>query len=199
MVGVGPQQAPVGVADLGAGSVGQYDDAVRRFDLDPLPGVGEGGIRFYAGYPLYGPGGHAVGTFCIYDSEPRKLADGDVETLAEIAAWAQRELESFDDLERASAVQRQLQPRSIGDLDGYAVCALCLPAYAVGGDFYDHHRVRDGAVFTVADVMGKGMGAAIIAASARAVRSGSMLCRILAPDSPPSRKISSSSASAEDS
>lgn len=132
-----------------------------------LPGVGVDGIRFYAGYPLYGPGGHAVGTFCVFDTAPRRLTPADVDTLRELAAWAQRELESADDLERASAVQRQLLPRTLDDLEGYRVCALCLPAYAVGGDFYDHYRVAGGAVFTVADVMGKGLGAAILAASVR--------------------------------
>ena len=36
-----------------------------------LPAVAaEGGVRFYAGFPLYGPGGHPVGTFCVYDTEP---------------------------------------------------------------------------------------------------------------------------------
>jgi serine phosphatase RsbU (regulator of sigma subunit) len=49
---------------------------------------------------------------------------------------------------------------------------VCLPAYAVGGDFYDHYPVRGGAVFTVADVMGKGLGAAILAASVRSALRG---------------------------
>ncbi|MGA5462041.1 GAF domain-containing SpoIIE family protein phosphatase [Mycobacterium sp. NPDC050041] len=132
-----------------------------------VPGVGGDGIRFYAGYPLYGPGGHPVGTFCIFDNKPRALAGSELEAFKELAAWAQRELESTDDLERASAVQRQLLPRPLGDLPGYSVCAMCLPAYAVGGDFYDHYRVQGGAMFTVADVMGKGLGAAILAASVR--------------------------------
>ncbi len=30
-------------------------------------------IRFYAGIPLAGPGGHRVGTFCVADLEPREL------------------------------------------------------------------------------------------------------------------------------
>jgi serine phosphatase RsbU (regulator of sigma subunit) len=133
-----------------------------------VPGIGGAdGIRFYAGYPLYGPGGHPVGTFCVYDTRPRALAGSELQTFKELAAWAQRELESSDDLERASDVQRQLLPRPLGDLPGYSVCSLCLPAYAVGGDFYDHYRVQGGAIFTVADVMGKGLGAAILAASVR--------------------------------
>lgn len=133
-----------------------------------VPGIGgENGIRFYAGYPLYGPGGHPVGTFCIYDTSPRTLSSAQLQMFEEFAAWAQRELERSDDIERAAAVQRQLLPLPLGDLPGYTVGALCLPAYAVGGDFYDHYRVGRSAVFTVADVMGKGLGAAILAASVR--------------------------------
>lgn len=138
-----------------------------------LPAIcAPGGVRFYAGYPLYGPGGHPVGTFCIYDTEPRRLRPAQLESFVELAAWAQRELESSNDLERAATVQRQLLPRAMVDLPGYTVRALCLPAYAVGGDFYDHYPVDAGMVFTVADVMGKGLGAAILTATVRSALRG---------------------------
>ena len=145
-----------------------------------LPGIcADGGIRFYAGHPLYGPGGHAVGTFCIYDTKPRRLSCAQRETFTELAAWAQRELQSTDDVERAATVQRQLLPPTLGDMPGYTVSALCLPAYAVGGDFYDHYPVPGGMVFTVADVMGKGLGAAILTAVVRsALRGGSRAVEI---------------------
>ena len=59
-------------------------------------------------------------------------------------------------------------------LPGFEVAGACAPALAVGGDFYDWYRVSEGAAFTLADVMGKGIGAAIIAATVRAVlRAGS--------------------------
>jgi serine phosphatase RsbU (regulator of sigma subunit) len=145
-----------------------------------MPGIlADGGIRFYAGYPLYGPGGHAVGTFCVYDTKPRQLSSAQRETFAQLAAWAQRELQSTDDVERAATVQRQLFPPPLGDLPGYSISALCLPAYAVGGDFYDHYPVRGGMIFTVADVMGKGLGAAILAAVVRsALRGGSRVVEL---------------------
>lgn len=132
----------------------------------------DGGIRFYAGYPLFGPGNHAVGTFCIYDTKPRRLTASQRETFVELAAWAQRELQSADDLQRAANVQRQLLPPPLGNVPGYSVCALCLPAYAVGGDFYDHYPVPGGMIFTVADVMGKGLGAAILTATVRSALRG---------------------------
>ncbi|WP_439033061.1 PP2C family protein-serine/threonine phosphatase [Gordonia terrae] len=132
------------------------------------------GIRFYAGYPLYGPGGHPVGTFCLYDTQPRELTADQQTAFRELAAWAQREIENSDDLERAALVQRRLLPPPLGVVPGYSVAAMCLPAYAVGGDFYDHYPWRNGFVFTVADVMGKGLGAAILTATVRsAVRAAS--------------------------
>ncbi|ETA08007.1 MULTISPECIES: PP2C family protein-serine/threonine phosphatase [Gordonia] len=128
---------------------------------------GEGGIRFYAGYPLYGPGGHPVGTFCVYDTRPRQLTADQLAAFRELAAWAQREIENSDDLERAAKVQRQLLPPPLGIVPGYSIETMCLPAFAVGGDFYDHYPCHDGLVFTVADVMGKGLGAAILTATVR--------------------------------
>lgn len=149
------------------------DDCTAVPDFAELPAIAvDNGIRFYAGYPLFGPGGHPVGTFCIFDDQPRSLDAGQRETFRELATWAQRELERSDDLERAAAVQRLMLPPPIGDLPGYSVCSLCVPAFAVGGDFYDHYPVQSGMVFTVADVMGKGLGAALITASVRSALRG---------------------------
>ncbi|MDV3130688.1 SpoIIE family protein phosphatase [Mycobacterium sp. 29Ha] len=144
------------------------EDARQEPDFCELPAIkAEGGVRFYAGYPLFGPGSHPVGTFCIYDTKPRSLDSEQVETFRELAGWVQRELERFDEMDRATQVQSHLLPRPLGDLPGYTVCALCLPAFAVGGDFYDHYSSQRGVIFTVADVMGKGLGAAILTASVR--------------------------------
>lgn len=133
-----------------------------------LPAVAvAGGVRFYAGFPLYGPGEHPVGTFCVYDTEPRILSAQDRATFAELAGWAQRELASSDALRRAVEVQHQLLPPPLGDLPGYTVATLFEPAFAVAGDFYDHYPVPGGINITVADVMGKGLGPAIVAANVR--------------------------------
>jgi hypothetical protein len=144
------------------------EDAREHPDFCELPAIkAEGGVRFYAGYPLFGPGGHPVGTFCIYDIKPRALDAEQLETFRELACWVQRELERIDEMESATQVQSHLLPRPLGDLPGYTVGAVCLPAFAVGGDFYDHYSSQRGVIFTVADVMGKGLGAAILTASVR--------------------------------
>ncbi len=69
------------------------EDAV----LDPIfaqnPAVlDEPHIRFYAGYPVQGRGGHNVGTLCIIDKEPRQFTEGDRETLKDLAEMVEKEL-----------------------------------------------------------------------------------------------------------
>jgi GAF domain-containing protein len=51
-------------------------------------------IRFYAGHPVKGPGGHNVGTLCIMDNLPRVFTDDDRETLRDLAENVEKELRS---------------------------------------------------------------------------------------------------------
>jgi serine phosphatase RsbU (regulator of sigma subunit) len=52
---------------------------------------------------------------------------------------------------------------------GYQVAGACVPAAEVGGDFFDWYVVDGQLHLTIADVMGKGIGSAILAATVRAV------------------------------
>ena len=47
--------------------------------------TGEPYIRFYAGQPLHGPGGHKVGSLCIADRRPRTLRGDELEVLLRTA------------------------------------------------------------------------------------------------------------------
>lgn len=131
-------------------------------------------IRFYAGYPIEGPGGEPLGALCIFDPIPREFSGAEKNMLRELAQWVQKEMAAAKELDRAAEVQRGLLPKPMVSLPGYQVAGACIPAQAVGGDFYDWYPAAEGAIFTLADVMGKGIGAAIIAATVRGVlRSGS--------------------------
>ena len=66
-----------------------YLDA--RFAGNPLV-HGEPHIRFYAGYPLRGPQGHRVGSFCIIDHQPRHMSEEDVRVLEELGHQVEAEL-----------------------------------------------------------------------------------------------------------
>ncbi|HEY8702546.1 MAG TPA: SpoIIE family protein phosphatase [Arthrobacter sp.] len=73
------------------------------------------------------------------------------------------------ELERATEVQQSLLPKEDVRVDGYDVAGAFRPSRNVGGDFYDWYPSPDGLHLTFADAMGKGMGAALIAATVRAV------------------------------
>ncbi|MHB1192941.1 MAG: ATPase, T2SS/T4P/T4SS family [Longimicrobiales bacterium] len=66
-----------------------YLDA--RFADNPLV-TGDSKVRFYAGYPLKGPGGHNVGSFCIVDHEPRAFTEADAQVLKELGREVEAEL-----------------------------------------------------------------------------------------------------------
>lgn len=71
------------------------------------------------------------------------------------------------DLIRAVEVQRALQPKDIAPSPGFEVAGTCIPARSVGGDFYDWYGIPEGVVITIGDVMGKGVGAGMIASAVR--------------------------------
>lgn len=75
------------------------------------------------------------------------------------------------ELEIAASIQRSLLPRGVpGDGAGgrVDVYADVIPATEVGGDFYDYFMINDRRLgFVVADVSGKGVGAAIYMAVSR--------------------------------
>jgi signal transduction histidine kinase len=62
-----------------------------RFADNPLV-TGEPRVRYYAGVPLHGAGGHRLGTLCILDRQPRELSADDLQLLHDLAAWAENEL-----------------------------------------------------------------------------------------------------------
>lgn len=74
------------------------------------------------------------------------------------------------ELEIAQQIQRSLLPKTIPRLPGMDLAGFCQSAHQVGGDFYDVLKVRDDAVLLViADVMGKGIPAAMFAAILRSL------------------------------
>ena len=71
------------------------EDAVLdpRFAQNPLV-LEEPRIRFYAGQPVRGPGGHNVGTLCIMDKNPREFSEDDRETLRDLGEMVEKELKA---------------------------------------------------------------------------------------------------------
>jgi sigma-B regulation protein RsbU (phosphoserine phosphatase) len=128
----------------------------------------ESQIRFFAGRRLTIGEGERVGTICLVDTEPREFGDEQVRVLDELALWVERELKEDVDRKRAGLVQSSLLPAGPALGADVEVAGVSIPFHHVGGDF--HSWSRDGSTVTVAlaDVMGKGVGAAIMAATVRA-------------------------------
>jgi serine phosphatase RsbU (regulator of sigma subunit)/pSer/pThr/pTyr-binding forkhead associated (FHA) protein len=82
----------------------------------------------------------------------------------------QLEKQRFEQEARAAAdIQRRLLPAGSPDIPGYVVEGFNAPCYEVGGDYYDYlptRGTRSGIV--LADVAGKGMGAAMLMAGLQA-------------------------------
>ena len=114
-----------------------------------------------------------------------------VATVLKLAERWRTSQAASNELGRAAEVQRGLLPAQLVSLPGYHLVGGCAPARAVGGDFFDWYPVDGGAVFSLADVMGKGIGAAIIAATVRAV------LRSAARDTDMSRSVVSAAAALE--
>jgi serine phosphatase RsbU (regulator of sigma subunit) len=89
------------------------------------------------------------------------------------------------ELARAAEIQAGLLPTTPPRLPGYQLAARCLPAREVGGDFYDWdwQPDADALTITLGDVMGKGVPAALLMATARAA------LRAVALDQPPARAV----------
>jgi phosphoserine phosphatase RsbU/P len=70
----------------------------------------------------------------------------------------------------AAQIQRTLQPQKLDELPGYKLETFYKPFRAVGGDYFDVIEVAGNrTLFVVADVSGKGMPAALLAANIQAL------------------------------
>ena len=80
------------------------------------------------------------------------------------------EQQYVSDLEAARTLQQVLIPESLPDIPGLKIETAYHPAQEVGGDFYDAIKVDDNSVLlAIADVMGKGVPAALFAAILRSL------------------------------
>ncbi len=165
--------------------------AAVRFDLredsdhaEPLRAVGPAATGLVC--PLVF-GGKLVGTIAVGrrggDFPLGKLQDEVVHVFAELLATQTVNLRHHRDevrrkvvareLEIAQEIQHLLLPRSLPQLEGFGLAGGWQSAHEVGGDFYDALAVGEQSLFLmVADVMGKGVPAALFAATMRGLLRG---------------------------
>jgi len=74
-----------------------------------------------------------------------------------------------EEIEAAAQVQQRLFPSAVPDIPGLDYAGSCRPALGVSGDYFDFFKLPSGYLaLLIADVCGKGMPAALVAASLHA-------------------------------
>jgi|GEM_PF-832357 len=101
-------------------------------------------------------------------------AFSDVASLAlETARLVQDSIEKqkFDgELRAARVMQKSLLPERFPSVPGYDIYAISIPAYDVGGDYYDFSTLWDGSpMIAIGDVSGKGISASLYMAETKGV------------------------------
>ncbi|MGE5795458.1 MAG: SpoIIE family protein phosphatase [Ignavibacteria bacterium] len=99
---------------------------------------------------------------------------GHITTAIENARMFERELREkermLDELNEAKQIQQSFFPFQLPEVPGFAINGLCMPCREVGGDWYDFISFPDGKLgIIIADVCGKGMGAALLMSSTRTI------------------------------
>ncbi len=158
------------------------DDAATDPRTRDNPSVRSMGVAAWAGFPLRGPDGEVLGSFCVVDTKRRTWSERDVETLRTLAASASGEIALRAAVARereargradtlARTLQESLLPPELPLVPGLELAARFRPAGAgveLVGDFYDVFQDGRGQWHVlVGDVCGKGVEAAKLAALSR--------------------------------
>ena len=118
----------------------------------------------------------AIGVLRLYSPRPMHFDEDDISlaravasqcavaiTNAKLYARAIEGARMAEQMRLAGLVQRRMITEKIPTIPGLDIAATYIPCFDVGGDAYDFRRVSDTRiVITIADVMGKGMPAAIL-------------------------------------
>jgi serine phosphatase RsbU (regulator of sigma subunit) len=86
-----------------------------------------------------------------------------------VAARAEAERRSAQEIDIAKQVQMRLLPQKVASRTTVDFAGTCIQARQVGGDYYDYLDLGQGVLcFAVADIAGKGLGAALLMANLQA-------------------------------
>jgi sigma-B regulation protein RsbU (phosphoserine phosphatase) len=123
---------------------------------------------------VFGASHHELNAFPRAQIEILKALAGHIAVAVDNAQRIQRERRQIQHLheeqDEARRIQQNLLPRTAPPLPGFQLEAVCAPAGAVGGDWYDYIPLANGRVAIVlADVSGKGMPAALLMSAARGI------------------------------
>ena len=105
----------------------------------------------------------------LYQTRKEKLERRNTELQRSVElGTAQLEMQE-QELQRAREIQQSLLPKEIPQLSGFEVAGIWRPARAVSGDYYDVFKLGGHKLgICVADVVGKGVSAALLMANVQA-------------------------------
>jgi serine phosphatase RsbU (regulator of sigma subunit) len=121
----------------------------------------------------------AIGVLRLYSPEPKHFGRSDISlarvvasqcavaiTNARLYAEAIEGERMAEQMRLAGLIQRRMIPESAPKIPGLEIAAMYIPCFDVGGDLYDFLKIGDHCIAVViADVIGKGMPAAIMMSS----------------------------------
>lgn len=105
----------------------------------------------------------------LYQTTKEKLERRNIELQRSVElGTAQLELQE-QEMQRAREIQQSLLPKEIPQLPGFEIAGIWRPARAVSGDYYDVFKLGGHKLgICVADVVGKGVSAALLMANVQA-------------------------------
>ena len=120
--------------------------------------------------------GQAIGVLRLYSPRPKHFNEDDIIlaravasqcavaiTNAKLYARAIEGARMAEQVRLAGIIQRKMIPEKAPKIRGLDISAAYIPCFDVGGDFYDFLRVDENRVIiTIADIMGKGVPAALM-------------------------------------
>jgi hypothetical protein len=136
------------------------------------PNADLGGLRFLGGTALRGATANPVGVLIIGDTQLRSLRIAELATLHRLGHVVEQLVSFRAELRRGAEIQRLISGAEPA-VPTWERAAACLPASQVSGSFLDWHTDGDSRLLvTMADVMGSGVGAGLLAATIRAAVRG---------------------------
>ncbi len=107
-------------------------------------------------------------TFLVAEQKS-KLEKRNIELQRQVLIGEQEIKARVAELDHAREIQIHLLPRETPQLPGLSIACAWQPATAVSGDYFDVFPLKDGRMaFCIADVAGKGVGAALVMANVQA-------------------------------
>ncbi|MGB2866302.1 MAG: GAF domain-containing SpoIIE family protein phosphatase, partial [Sedimentisphaerales bacterium] len=138
--------------------------------------------------------GQAIGVLRLYSPKSKRFYEDDINlaravasqcavaiTNARLYAKAIEGARITEQMRLAGLIQRRMIPEKAPAIRGLDIAAAYIPCFDVGGDAYDFRRISETQILiTIADIMGKGMPAAMMMSwfrgAARAYAEGCMEC-----------------------